>query len=76
MEDVRAVGEERGTALTEVETAGVQFSERRDQIGRGHALVFGKSLDLSDEFVVRELSGDMNHVHVLYIASSFQGLGN
>jgi hypothetical protein len=76
MEDVRAVRKERGAALTEVETAVVQFSKRRDQIGRGRALVCGKSLDLSEKFFVRELSGNMNHLHVSYIPSSFLGPGN
>jgi hypothetical protein len=64
MENVRAVTEERGTALTKVETTRVQFSEGRYQIGRRHALVFGKFLDLGEKFCVRELSGNMNHLHV------------
>jgi hypothetical protein len=76
MEDVRAVGEDRGTAFTEIETPRVQFGEGRDQIGDCHALVFGKSLDLSEKFFVGELSGNMNHLHVSYMASSFLGRGN
>jgi hypothetical protein len=74
MKNVRAVREERGTALTEVETTRVEFSEGRYEIGGCQALVCSKSFDLSEQFLVREFRGNMNRRHVFLYHRHFGAL--
>jgi hypothetical protein len=49
MERLRAVGEEGGEALIEMEPALVEDGEMRDEGDRGESLVPRKALDLGEE---------------------------
>jgi hypothetical protein len=54
VEDLRAVGEERPAALTQIEPACIQFSERGNQAGGGVSLDRRQPLHFCQQFTIRE----------------------
>ena len=54
MKHLSAVGEERRAALAQIQASCIELSERGNQLGGGVSLGCGESLDLVDEFGVRE----------------------
>jgi hypothetical protein len=52
MKDLRAVGEERGAPLSEIQAADIELRQRGDEAGRRLALVPREALDVADEIFI------------------------